>query len=47
VCSAIQDALRSAGGAVVYDSCNPSHRIWELMQEPERSRSLVSVESRP
>jgi CO/xanthine dehydrogenase Mo-binding subunit len=46
VCAAIQDALRVAGGAIVYDSCNPSHRIWELMQEPEASRSLVSVESR-
>jgi len=28
VCAAIQDALRGAGGAIVYDSCNPSHRIW-------------------
>ncbi len=46
VCAAIQDALRAAGGAIVYDSCNPSHRIWELMREPEASRSLVSVESR-
>jgi len=46
VCAAIQDALRWAGGAIVYDSCNPSHRIWQLMREPESSRSLVSVESR-
>jgi len=46
VCAAIQDALRAAGGAIVYDSCNPAHRIWELMRNPEPSRSLVSVESR-
>jgi 2-furoyl-CoA dehydrogenase large subunit len=33
ICSAIQDALRSGGYAVyVYDSCNPSHRVWEMMQ---------------
>jgi 2-furoyl-CoA dehydrogenase large subunit len=33
ICSAIQDALRSGGHAVyVYDSCNPSHRVWEMMQ---------------
>jgi 2-furoyl-CoA dehydrogenase large subunit len=33
ICSAIQDALRSGGHEVfVYDSCNPSHRVWEMMQ---------------
>ena len=33
LCSAIQDALRSGGHEVfVYDSCNPSHRVWEMMQ---------------
>ncbi len=47
VCAAVQDALRGAGGAVVHESCNPSHRIWELMREPEKSRGLVSLENRP
>jgi 2-furoyl-CoA dehydrogenase large subunit len=46
VCAAIQDALRGAGNPVVHDSCNPAHRIWELMQEPDKSRALVTVESR-
>jgi hypothetical protein len=33
ICSAIQDALRSAGHEVfVFDSCNPYHRVWEMMQ---------------
>jgi 2-furoyl-CoA dehydrogenase large subunit len=33
VCSAVQDALRSAGHEVfVYDSHNPYHRVWEMLQ---------------
>src|SRR5207237_4638961 len=32
VCSALQNAL---GGAVVYDSCNPYRRVWEMLQKPE------------
>ena len=33
ICSAIQDALRSGGHDVfVFDSCNPYHRVWEMMQ---------------
>lgn len=46
VCAAIQDALRPAGGPIVYDSHNPYHRVWELLSRPEESRKLVSVESR-
>ncbi|MDX6517931.1 MAG: aerobic carbon-monoxide dehydrogenase large subunit, partial [Gaiellaceae bacterium] len=46
VCAALQDALRARGGPVVYDSCNPYHRVWELLQNPEESRARVSVESR-
>ncbi len=46
VCSALQDALRSAGGAIVYDSCNPYWRVWELLSRPQDSRALVEVESR-
>ena len=46
VCAALQDALRAAGRPIVYDSCNPPHRVWELLQDPESTRALVSVESR-
>ena len=46
VCAAIQDALRPAGRPVVTDSCNPYHRVWELLTNPERSRAGVEVESR-
>jgi CO/xanthine dehydrogenase Mo-binding subunit len=43
VCAALQDALRRAGRAVVADSHNPYHRVWELLRDPEPSRSLVEV----
>jgi CO/xanthine dehydrogenase Mo-binding subunit len=46
VCAAIQDALRPAGAPVVTWSCNPAHRVWELLRDPEASRSSVTVESR-
>jgi 2-furoyl-CoA dehydrogenase large subunit len=46
VCAAIQDALRGAGRAIVTDSFNPAERVWRLMEHPEESRALVSVESR-
>jgi 2-furoyl-CoA dehydrogenase large subunit len=46
VCAALQDALRDRGRPVVTVSCNPYHRVWELLQHPERSRELVEVESR-
>ena len=45
-CAALQDALRPAGNPIVYDSCNPPHRVWEMLQDPESTRALVSVESR-
>ena len=32
VCAAVQDALRGHGGAIVSDSCNPYHRVWELLE---------------
>jgi 2-furoyl-CoA dehydrogenase large subunit len=44
VCSALQDALKSRGGAIVWDSCNPPHRVWEMLQSPEQSRANVRVE---
>ena len=43
VCAALQDALRSQGNAIVYDSCNPYHRVWELLSDPEPSRARVTV----
>ncbi len=44
VCSALQDALRASGGAIVWDSCNPPHRVWEMLRDPEQSRANVRVE---
>jgi 2-furoyl-CoA dehydrogenase large subunit len=32
VCAAVQDALRAHGGAMVWDSCNPYHRVWEMLR---------------
>jgi 2-furoyl-CoA dehydrogenase large subunit len=43
VSAALQDALRSAGGAIVTDSCNPYHRVWELLRDPAASRAGVQV----
>ena len=43
VCAALQDALRPAGRAIVHDSCNPYWRVWEMLQKPGESRSLVEV----
>ncbi len=46
VCSAIQDALRSRGGALVSDSHNPYHRVWSMLQHPEATRANVVVSSK-
>jgi len=46
ICSAIQDALRPAGRPIVYDSCNPYHRVWEMLRDPESTRANVEVRSR-
>jgi 2-furoyl-CoA dehydrogenase large subunit len=46
VCSAIQDALRPAGRPIVYDSCNPYHRIWGMLRDPESTRANVEVRSK-
>ena len=43
--AALQDALRAAGGAIVTDSHNPYHRVWELLRDPETSRKKVEVKS--
>ena len=39
VCAAVQDALRSRGGAIVVDSANPYHTVWEMLEHPERTRA--------
>jgi CO/xanthine dehydrogenase Mo-binding subunit len=46
ICSAIQDALRPAGRPIVYDSCNPYQRVWEMLNDPESTRANVEVVSR-
>jgi hypothetical protein len=43
VCSALQDAL---GGPIVYDSCNPYWRVWEMLQDPDATRGRVEVRSK-
>ena len=46
VCAALQDALRSNGKPIVYDSFNPYERVWEMLREPGASRERVTVESK-
>ena len=43
ICAALQDALRSAGAPIVSDSCNPPHRVYELLRDPAASRAGVEV----
>ena len=43
VCAAVQDALRGHGDAIVADSCNPYHRVWELLEHPGEAGGRVSV----
>ncbi len=43
VCAAVQDALRARGGAIVWDSCNPYNRVWEMLQDPAGAGGSVSV----
>ncbi len=43
ICSALQDALRTSGAPVVSDSCNPPHRVYELIRDPAASRAGVEV----
>jgi len=45
VCAAIQDALRGHGDAVVWDSSNPYHRVWEMLQDPASAGGNVAVVS--
>ncbi len=43
ICAALQDALKPAGAAIVSDSCNPPHRVYELLRDPAASRRGVKV----
>jgi 2-furoyl-CoA dehydrogenase large subunit len=43
VCAAVQDALRGHGDAIVWDSCNPYHRVWEMLNDPKVAGGSVSV----
>jgi hypothetical protein len=42
----LQNALRGAGRPIVTNSSNPYQRVWDLLQNPDESRSVVSVEER-
>ena len=33
-------------GPIVWRSCNPYEGVWDLLQKPEQTRKLVSVEDR-
>ncbi|GIU94725.1 MAG: aldehyde dehydrogenase [Gaiellaceae bacterium] len=46
VCAALQDALRSRGGAIVSDSHNPYHRVWAMLRDPDATRANVEVVSK-
>ncbi len=45
ICSAVQDALRSHGGAKVHDSANPYHRVWEMLSKPESGARVTTVDA--
>ena len=37
---------RRGEGPIVWRSCNPYEGVWDLLEKPEETRKLVSVESR-
>jgi CO/xanthine dehydrogenase Mo-binding subunit len=43
ICAAVQDALRGHGDAIVAGSCNPYHRVWELLERPAEAGGRVTV----
>jgi CO/xanthine dehydrogenase Mo-binding subunit len=43
ISAALQDALRAAGGAIVTDSHNPYHRVFEMLTRPDEARAKVEV----
>ena len=50
VCAALQDALRTVGGAIIHDSHNPYHRVFSILRDPacdagrREGRERVKVE---
>jgi len=46
ISAALQDALRAAGGAIVTDSHNPYHRVFEMLTHPDEARAKVEVSNR-
>jgi len=46
ICAAIQDALATVGKPIVATSCNPPHRVWAMLRDPESSRAGVAVVSK-
>jgi CO/xanthine dehydrogenase Mo-binding subunit len=46
VCAALQDALKSQGGPIVWRSCNPYHQVWRYLQDPDETRNMVEVTTR-
>ena len=47
VCAALQKALGNKGeGPIVWRSSNTNEGVWDLLQKPEETRKLVSVETR-
>ncbi|HEX5583374.1 xanthine dehydrogenase family protein molybdopterin-binding subunit [Gaiella sp.] len=46
ICAALQDALRASGSAIVTDSHNPYHRVFEMLRHPEQARAKVDVTGR-
>jgi 2-furoyl-CoA dehydrogenase large subunit len=46
ISAALQDALRAAGGAIVTDSHNPYHRVFEMLTHPDKARAKVEVSNR-
>jgi 2-furoyl-CoA dehydrogenase large subunit len=45
ICAAVQDALRAHGGAIVFDSSNPYHRVWELLNDPSKGARVQVVDA--
>jgi 2-furoyl-CoA dehydrogenase large subunit len=44
VCAAVQDALRPHNGAMVWESCNPYHRVWEMLQSADEGADVSVVD---
>jgi 2-furoyl-CoA dehydrogenase large subunit len=45
VCAAVQDALRAQGGAIVWDSCNPYNRVWQMLQSADAGARVSVVDA--